>query len=57
MDYAKSKEVTAELTNLLIVQEFTDVFPEKILGLPPKRDIDFTIRNYSRGCPGVKSTL
>ena len=25
------------------MQEFGDVFPDEILGLPPKRDIDFTI--------------
>lgn len=26
-----------------VVQEFIDVFPESILGLPLKHDIDFTI--------------
>ena len=26
-----------------VLHEFKDVFPEYILGLPPKRDIDFTI--------------
>ena len=26
-----------------MLQEFKDVFPNEILGLPPKRDIDFTI--------------
>ena len=26
-----------------MLQEFRDVFPEEILGLPPRRDIDFTI--------------
>ena len=26
-----------------MLQEFRDVFPDEILGLPPKRDIDFTI--------------
>lgn len=31
------------LDNIPVIQEFADVFPEEILGLPPKRDIDFTI--------------
>ena len=26
-----------------ILFEFKDVFPEELLGLPPKREIDFTI--------------
>ena len=26
-----------------MLQEFKDVFPDEILGLPPKRHIDFTI--------------
>ena len=26
-----------------MLQEFRDVFPDEILGLPPKRDIDFMI--------------
>ena len=26
-----------------MLQEFKDVFPDDITGLPPKRDIDFTI--------------
>ena len=26
-----------------VLQEFKDVFPDEILGLPPNRDIDFTI--------------
>ena len=31
------------MEDILVVQEFLDVFPENIPGLPPKRDIDFTI--------------
>ena len=30
------------------MQEFNDVFPEEITGLPPKRDIDFTIELVPR---------
>eukprot|EP00253_Pinus_taeda_P029084 PITA_29084 len=41
--YADSKNKTAILNNIPVIQEFTDVFPEEIPGLPPKRNIDFTI--------------
>jgi len=33
-----------ELTEVAVVQEFTDVFPEKLPGLPPHRDVDFQIQ-------------
>lgn len=33
----------ASLENIPVIQEFVDVFLESIPGLPPKRDIDFTI--------------
>eukprot|EP00253_Pinus_taeda_P004982 PITA_04982 len=38
-----SKDKIAALDNIPIIREFADVFPEEILGLPPKRNIDFTI--------------
>lgn len=41
--YADSKEKFVALENLPVIQSFLDVFPEEILGLPPKWDIDFTI--------------
>ena len=41
--YANSKDKTATLDNNLVVQEYANVFLEEIPGLPPKRDIDFTI--------------
>ena len=31
------------LEDFQVLQEFRDVFPDEILGLPPKRDIDFMI--------------
>lgn len=43
MGYADSKDKIATFDNILVIQEFADVFPEEIPGLPPKRDIDFTI--------------
>lgn len=39
----ESKDKAALQENIPVVQEFKDVFPEEILGLPPKRDVDFTI--------------
>ena len=34
---------TPRLEEFHVLQEFRDVFPDEIPGLPPKRDIDFTI--------------
>eukprot|EP00253_Pinus_taeda_P018204 PITA_18204 len=41
--YANSKDKSISLNSIPIIQEFTDVFPEEIPGLPPQRNIDFTI--------------
>eukprot|EP00253_Pinus_taeda_P016981 PITA_16981 len=49
--YADSKNKTAILNNILVIQEFTDVFPEEIPGLPPKRNIDFTIELVPGAAP------
>eukprot|EP00253_Pinus_taeda_P003695 PITA_03695 len=38
-----SKDKTTTLDNMPIIREFTDVFLKEIPGLPPKRNIDFTI--------------
>ena len=38
-----------------MLQEFRDVFPNEILGLPPKRDIDFTMD--ARSSASVQVTL
>ena len=37
------KTETPKLEDYLVLQEFRDFFPDEILGIPPKRDIDFTI--------------
>ena len=34
---------TPRLEDYQVLQEFKDVFLDEILGIPPKRDIDFTI--------------
>ena len=41
--FTNSKDKTLMLENIRVVQDFMDVFPENIPGLPPKTDIDFTI--------------
>jgi hypothetical protein len=37
----------------LILREYRDVFPEEVPGLPPRRDIDFSIRNCTRSGASV----
>eukprot|EP00253_Pinus_taeda_P019414 PITA_19414 len=49
--YADSKEKSASLNNIPVIQEFTDVFPEEIPGLPPRRNIDFTIELVPGAAP------
>eukprot|EP00253_Pinus_taeda_P029659 PITA_29659 len=43
VSYAETKNKGNSLEHLPVIKEFADVFPEEIPGLPPKRDIDFTI--------------
>eukprot|EP00253_Pinus_taeda_P019771 PITA_19771 len=49
--YENSKDKTASLNSIPIVQEFTDVFPEVIPSLPPRRNIDFTIELVPGAAP------
>ena len=49
--YANQKDKTAMLGNIPVVQEFADVFPEEVPGLPPKRDADFTIELIPGAAP------
>ena len=37
----KTNKLKAE--DIPILKEYVDVFPEEIMGLPPKRELDFTI--------------
>jgi hypothetical protein len=36
-------EVSSDLTSIPVVCEFPDVFPNELPGLPPDRDVEFTI--------------
>ena len=49
------KENKPRFEDILILQDFMDVFPEEILGLPPKRDLDFTIELVPGAIPNSKS--
>jgi hypothetical protein len=40
---AANVEVSSNLTSIPVVHEFPDVFPDDLLGLPPDRDVEFTI--------------
>ena len=50
-----SENETPRLEDFHVLQEFRDVFPDEILGLPPKRDIDFTIKLVPRAAPVSKT--
>eukprot|EP00253_Pinus_taeda_P011753 PITA_11753 len=49
--YVDAKNKTTTLDNIPVIQEFADVFPEELPGLPPKRDIDFTIELIPGAAP------
>ena len=45
------EHVELKLENIPVVREFPDVFPEELPGLPPKRELDFTIEVYPGTSP------
>eukprot|EP00253_Pinus_taeda_P009241 PITA_09241 len=49
--YAETKNKENPLEHLPVIKEFADVFPEEIPGLPPKRDIEFTIELIPGAAP------
>ena len=42
---------TPRLEDYPVLQDFKDVFPDEVPGLPPKRDIDFTIELVPGAAP------
>ena len=46
---------TPRLEDFWVLREFKNVFPDEILGLPPKRDIDFMIELVPRVAPVSKT--
>ena len=51
----ETRDETPRLEDYQVLQEFKDVFPDEILGLPPKRDIDFTIELVPGAAPVSKT--
>ena len=43
-----SKRGHVNMEDILVVKEFPDVFPEELLGLPPKREVDMSIEFLPR---------
>ena len=39
----KENGMKPKLEDIPVLKEFEDIFPEEVPGLPPKRDIEFTI--------------
>ena len=50
-----TRDETPRLEDYRVLQEFKDVFPDEIPGLPPKQDIDFTIELVPRAAPVSKT--
>ena len=48
------RDETPRLEDYQVLQEFKDVFPNEILGLPPKWDIEFTIELMLGAAPVFK---
>ena len=51
----ETKNETIRLEDYPVLQEFRDFFPDEIIGIPPKRDIDFTIELVLREAPVSKT--
>ncbi|XP_052182009.1 uncharacterized protein LOC127794798 [Diospyros lotus] len=50
-----SKENNTELSNIPVVREFPDVFPDELIGLPPLREVEFSIELMSGTQPVSKA--
>ena len=50
-----NKEDELKFKDILILKEFSNVFPEDIPGLPPKRELDFTIELVLGVVPNSKA--
>ncbi|XP_042472403.1 uncharacterized protein LOC122055074 [Zingiber officinale] len=49
------QDTTTQLSDIPIVQEYPDVFPEELPGLPPKRQVEFTIELIPGTAPVSKA--
>ena len=50
----ETRDETPRLEDYQVLQEFRDVFPDEIPGIPPKRYIDFTIELVPGAAPVSK---
>ena len=50
-----NNEDKLKLEDILILREYSDVFPKEIPGLPPKWELDFTIELVAGAVPSLKS--
>ena len=50
-----SKEVVLKIEDVPIVNEFMDVFPSEIFGMPPKRIVELTIDLFPHTAPIFKA--
>ena len=53
----ETRDETLRLEDYQVLQEFRDVFLDEIPGLPPKRDIDFTIELVPGETPVSKTPI
>lgn len=51
----QGKEVAKEIKDVPIVREYPDVFPKELSGLPPNRQIEFTIDLEPGAAPVFKA--
>ena len=51
----KTKKDKLKIENIPLLNEYTDVFPEEIPGLPPRRELDFTIELIPDAVPNSKA--
>jgi len=42
-DASQKNSTLDQIRSILVVDEYPDVFPDEVTGLPPSRDVDFTI--------------
>ncbi|XP_022040055.1 uncharacterized protein LOC110942588 [Helianthus annuus] len=50
-----TKQKTPKIEEIEVVNEFLDVFPEDLSGLPPEREVDFKIELYPDAKPVAKA--
>ena len=51
----KENDIKPKLEDIPVLKEFEDIFLEEVPGLPPKRDIDFTIDLIRGAVPASKA--